>query len=60
MSIRSSGRDRFLRWRVGSKQVADESNAFRTVSVGQVSKLADADEAVWENVLHVTSQELRC
>ena len=28
--------------------------------VGKESKLANADEAVWENMLHVAPQELRC
>ena len=50
----------FLQWRVGSEQMANQSNAFGTVPVGQESKLANAHEAVWEDMLHVALQELRC
>ena len=49
-----------LRLRVGSKQLANQSKALGTVPVGKESKLANAYEAVWENMLHVAPQKLRC
>lgn len=40
--------------------MANESNALRAVPVGKESELANADEAVWKNMLHVAPQEFRC
>ena len=45
----------FLRLRFGSKQLTDQSKALGAVPVGKESKLANADEAVWKNMLHVAA-----
>jgi hypothetical protein len=44
----------------GKQATADESKALGTVPVGQETKLANAHEAMWKNMLHVAPQELGC
>jgi hypothetical protein len=48
----------FLRLRLGRKQLANQSKAPGTVPVGKESKLANAHEAVWKDMLYVAPQEL--
>jgi len=40
--------------------MANQSKAPGTVAVGKESKLTNAHEAVWKNMLYVASQELGC
>jgi len=60
LSYARNDQGRFLRLRVGNKQSANQRRALRTVPVGKESKLANTHESVWENMLHVAAQELRC